>query len=61
MVCEGTDVLLFMAALVDGTIYYDPAIKLEPGMPSPKHRSQFRIRQQQLTALYHAGVMEVLG
>lgn len=60
LLCEGTDVLLFMAALAGGTIYYDPGIKLEPGASSPKRRSQFRIRQQQLPTLYHTAVTEIL-
>lgn len=60
LLCEGTDVLLFMTALAGGTIYYDPGIKLEPGTSSPKRRSQFRIRQQLLPTLYHTAVTEVM-
>lgn len=55
--CEGTDLTLFLRAVANGTIYYDPAIKLEkdglPGM-SIKRRSQFRVRHDQLGAMYHA-------
>jgi hypothetical protein len=52
MLCEETDLTLFLGAIAKGTIYYDPAIKLERGRP-PKRRSQFRIRHDRLTEMYH--------
>ncbi|MBS1064291.1 hypothetical protein JK185_14995 [Gluconobacter wancherniae] len=53
--CEETDFLLFLKALSDGAVYYDPAIKMEQnsaGKMVIKRRSQFRIRHQQLAGLY---------
>ncbi|MBS1032816.1 hypothetical protein JK192_15760 [Gluconobacter cerinus] len=53
--CEETDFLLFLKALSEGAVYYDPAIKMEQnsaGKMVIKRRSQFRIRHQQLTGLY---------
>jgi len=54
--CEKTDLTLFLQAVASGTIYYDPAIKLE-GMggakPALKRRSQFRVRHDQLGQMYH--------
>ncbi len=56
MLCEETDLTLFLRAIASGTIYYDPAIKLEKdGTPDMKikRRSQFRIRHDQLDSMYH--------
>lgn len=53
--CEETDFLLFLKALSEGAVYYDPAIKMEQnnaGKIIIKRRSQFRIRHQQLAGLY---------
>ncbi len=51
---EGTDFLLFLAAMAAGTIYYDPGIKLETTLGSirTKRRSQFRTRSKDLRMLY---------
>ena len=51
----GTDFLLYLKAMSEGKIYYDPGIKLENAStkPKPKQRSQFRIRSVNLPALYH--------
>jgi hypothetical protein len=54
--CEQTDLTLFLRAMEAGTVYYDPGIKLEnANSPKPlvKRRSQFRIRHDQLEAMYH--------
>lgn len=45
--CEGTDFFLFLKAVSDGVVYYDPALKLEGATstsPAVKRRSQFRVR-----------------
>jgi len=52
----GTDFLIFLKAVADGTIYYDPGIKLEgasTSKPTTKRRSQFRIKPAHLSGLYH--------
>lgn len=54
--CEGTDFILFLQAVAAGVIYYDPAIKLERASEpaaAPKRRSQFRVKHQHLTTVYH--------
>ena len=61
--CEGTDFFLFLKAVSDGVVYYDPALKLEGATsPSPalKRRSQFRVRHQALTGLYRKSKEENL-
>ena len=53
--CEGTDVLLLLAAVSAGSVYYDPGIKIESAgteKPVIKRRSQFRVRHDGLNALY---------
>lgn len=53
--CEGTDVLLLLAAVSTGSVYYDPGIKIEAAgttKPVIKRRSQFRVRHDDLNALY---------
>lgn len=61
--CEGTDFFLFLRAVSDGDVYYDPALKLE-GATSPnpalKRRSQFRVRHQALAGLYRKSRRENL-
>ncbi|MBQ2262417.1 MAG: hypothetical protein II336_13720 [Loktanella sp.] len=55
--CEGTDVLLLLAAVSAGSVYYDPGIKIEgvgTAKPVIKRRSQFRVRHDGLNALYRA-------
>ena len=54
---EGTDFLIFLKAVADGLIYYDPGIKLEgasSSKPTTKRRSQFRIKPANLSGLYHS-------
>ena len=55
LLCEQTDFLLFLKAFASGTVYYDPAIKVEnASSPAPqiKRRSQFRVAHADLTGLY---------
>ena len=55
--CEGTDVLLLLAAVSAGTVYYDPGIKIEGAAtenPAIKRRSQFRVRHDALKVLYRS-------
>ena len=54
---EGTDFLRFLRQLADGTISYDPGIKLTGASTSKsrvKARSQFRINAFGITSLYSA-------
>lgn len=58
--CEGTDVLLLLAAISAGSVYYDPGIKIESAGTSKlviKRRSQFRIRHHALFRLYHRAIV----
>ncbi|MGA7256644.1 MAG: MvaI/BcnI family restriction endonuclease [Terracidiphilus sp.] len=51
----GTDFLLFLDAVSDGAVYYDPGIKMEnasTARPQIKRRSQFRIKSAQIPLLY---------
>jgi hypothetical protein len=53
--CEGTDFLLLLRAIVAGAVYYDPALKLENEnsvRSKLKKRSQFRVRHNDLPNLY---------
>lgn len=55
-VFQQTDALLFLQAISNGTVNYDPAIKLEKSTGSAftlKRRSQFRIAHKNLPGLYH--------
>lgn len=52
---EGADFRLFLNAVDDGRVYYDPGIKLEgvsTATPKPKNRSQFRVASKDIAALY---------
>lgn len=52
---RGTDFEMFLSAMLNGYIYYDPGIKLENASDpksSPKRRSQFRVNHKHLHALY---------
>lgn len=52
---EGAEFKLFLAAVAEGRIYYDPGIKLEgvsTGSPKAKKRSQFRVGSKHLPLLY---------
>ncbi len=62
-ICEGTDFFLFLKAVSDGVVYYDPALKLEgatSASPKLKRRSQFRVRHQALLELYRTAELEIL-
>jgi hypothetical protein len=53
--CEQTDFLLFLSAMASGSLYYDPALKMENASSphrSIKRRSQFRIKQVEIRNLY---------
>ncbi len=53
---EQTDFLLFLKAFSAGVVYYDPGIKIEnasTAKPEIKRRSQFRVKQNQITQMYH--------
>lgn len=56
LLCERTDFSLFLRAISESIVYYDPAIKVE-GASSPKpitkRRSQFRVGHAQLVQMYH--------
>jgi hypothetical protein len=55
--CEGTDVLLLLAAVSAGSVYYDPGIKIEAAAtekPVIKRRSQFRVKHSVLETLYRS-------
>lgn len=57
LLCEQTDFLLFLKGFAADLVYYDPAVKVEgASSPAPriKRRSQFRIRHQQITQMYHS-------
>ena len=56
LLCEQTDFILFLKAFASGTVYYDPALKLEKtasGKQVLHRRSQFRIHHSNLTQMYH--------
>ena len=56
MLCEGTDLSLFLKAIANGTIYLDPALKLltaADGSTEGKKRNQFRVRHAGLGNVYH--------
>lgn len=55
---EGADFQLFLSAIQEGLIFYDPGIKLEnisSGKPKSKRRSQFRVSSKHLPLLYSGG------
>lgn len=61
--CEGTDVLMLISALANGTVYYDPGIKMEKAdsaKPEFKKRSQFRVKHKNLNSLYQITGDEIL-
>lgn len=52
---QKTDALRLLKALANGTVYYDPGIKLEQASsakPKNKKRSQFRVASKNIAALY---------
>lgn len=55
LVGEGAEFRLLLKSLHDGSVYYDPGIKLEGAStdkPKWKKRSQFRVKSQDLPTLY---------
>jgi hypothetical protein len=53
----GTNFEIFLSAMAEGYVYYDPGIKLENvSNPKsvPKKRSQFRINHKHIVSLYHS-------
>ncbi len=64
LLCSGTDFLLFLKAMSNSTIYYDPGIKMEnisSRKPKFKKRSQFRIKHSDLTSIYHCHEYVILA
>jgi hypothetical protein len=63
LLCERTDFLLFLRAFADGSVYYDPAIKMEnatASSPRIKRRSQFRTSHNRLSlCYYHSELVEI--
>ena len=55
LLAEGTDYSRVLRGLADGTVYYDPGIKVEneSGIPRAKKRSQMRVSRSKLESLYH--------
>jgi hypothetical protein len=54
---EGAEFGLFLSAVHDGKVYYDPGIKLEgvsTDRPRQKKRSQFRVGSKDIPALYES-------
>jgi len=63
LLCEQTNFSLFLNAVCDGLVYYDPGIKMEPDSSKKmviKRRSQFRIKQPLLPKLYISSSVAVL-
>ncbi|MEE2933708.1 MAG: MvaI/BcnI family restriction endonuclease [Pseudomonadota bacterium] len=55
-ICEQTDFTLFLKAVSDGIVYYQPGIKMERASeekPAIKRRSQFRIKYSHVRQMYH--------
>lgn len=56
LLCEQTDFLLFLKGFTSGAVYYDPAVKVEKASsakPEIKRRSQFRVKHNLITQMYH--------
>ena len=55
LLAEGTDYTKVLRGLADGTVYYDPGIKVEneSGAAKAKKRSQMRVSRGKLASLYH--------
>lgn len=63
LLCEQTDFLLFLKAFSTGTVYYDPAVKIEKASsakPDIKRRSQFRVAHADLMQLYQRNEIVLL-
>ena len=56
MLGRGADFQKFLAQMINGSIYYDPGIKLENASSNPrkKERHQFRIKSKFISALYRS-------
>jgi MvaI/BcnI restriction endonuclease family len=57
LLCEGTDLVLFLRAIASGKIYLDPALKFvthADGKVDWKKRNQFRLKHSHLGAIYHS-------
>jgi hypothetical protein len=55
--CQQTDALLFLRALSEGTVNYDPAIKIissDNDTVSIKRRNQFRTAHKNIKQMYHS-------
>ena len=59
---EGTDFLRFLSCVAQGTVYYDPGVKVEDmsTRPRTKRRSQFRIKSKEIEKLYNKLTLETL-
>jgi hypothetical protein len=59
---EGTDFLRFLKCVGEGIVYYDPGIKVEnvSTNPTPKRRSQFRVKSREIGVLYNRFTLENL-
>lgn len=54
--CRGTDFMLFLKAVTNGTVYIDPAIKAERYStltPVTKRRNQIRVSFRNISDIYH--------
>lgn len=60
---EGTDFELFLKALAERRVYYDPGLKLENASDPDaraKRRSQFRVAARHLPTLYHSWTSDAI-
>lgn len=63
LLCEGTDLTLFLGAIAGGTIYLDPALKLLVALDGSldwKKRNQFRVQHINLKSIYHKAEYKAL-
>jgi hypothetical protein len=63
LLCEGTDLVLFLRAVASGKIYLDPALKYithADGTVEWKKRNQFRLKHVNLSTVYHSTETVVL-
>lgn len=63
-ICEGADLHLFLSALSDSAIFYDPGINMKWEMEKerwkPKKRNQFRIAWNKVNSIYETMTEEIL-
>ena len=50
--CRSTDPTLLLQGVSSGAVYYDPGIKLDRGTRKTHRRSQFRVKFNEVSALY---------